>query len=221
MSLFGEFRVPADAFALSATLRDVPEAVIEIERVVAVGDVLTPYFWVSGADPVPFEDALRDDPSVSNCRRLDEFDEATLYRADWTANVETIAYAYDEMDAVILEAIGEAEGWTLRLRFDDRGRLDGFREYCEDRGVSFDLRQLYEIAHPHSAGRYGLTDKQYEALDTAWEMGYFELPRAVDLADVAAELGISQQALSDRLRRAHDALVANTIRITPTSNVRS
>lgn len=52
MSIFGEFRVAADTFTLSSTLAAVPEAVIEIDRVVASDETLTPYFWVSD---VPFD----------------------------------------------------------------------------------------------------------------------------------------------------------------------
>lgn len=52
VSIFGEFRVAADTFTLSSTLAGVPEAVIEIDRVVASDETLTPYFWVS---EVPFD----------------------------------------------------------------------------------------------------------------------------------------------------------------------
>ena len=217
MSLFGEFRVPADSFALSETLRSVSDLVIEIERVVAAGELLTPYFWVSGDSLDEFDDAARGDSTVSNLQRLDEFDDATLYRADWTDNIEAIVYVYTHIGAVILEATGQSGEWVLRMRFDDRDRLDQFRQYCIENDVAFDLSRLYEISHPHSGGQYGLTPKQYEALTAAWEMGYFQLPREATLTDVADELGISQQALSDRLRRAHDALIANTLRITPSS----
>ncbi|MFB6130732.1 MAG: bacterio-opsin activator domain-containing protein [Salinigranum sp.] len=214
MSLFAEFGVPADSFALSETLRAVPDLVIEIERVVATGEILTPYFWVSGASLAAFEDAARADPTIENLRRLDEFDEATLYRGEWTENVETLVFVSTEIGAVILEATSGASRWVLRVRFDEREDLDRFVDYCNEREVSFDLQCLYEITHPRVGAQYGLTPKQHEALVTAWEMGYFSLPREADLSEVAAALDISQQALSDRLRRGHDALVANTLRVT-------
>jgi hypothetical protein len=90
VSLFGEFRVPADAFALHHTLQAVSDPVVEIDRVVAAEDRLTPYCWVSGADPDEAAAATADDPSVRDPRRLDEFEGATLYRVEWTENIETL-----------------------------------------------------------------------------------------------------------------------------------
>lgn len=55
--------------------------------------------------------------------------------------------------------------------------------------------------------RWNLTPAQAEALEMAYEMGYFEVPRRADAGDVAAELGISKSALLERLRRGHAALL--------------
>ncbi|WP_420028719.1 helix-turn-helix domain-containing protein [Halorussus caseinilyticus] len=56
-----------------------------------------------------------------------------------------------------------------------------------------------------------MTDRQYEALRTATEMGYFEVPCRVELEDIADALGVSRQSVSERLRRATEALVRATI----------
>lgn len=221
MSLFAEFRVPATEFALHRTLDQLPDAVLEIDRVAASEELLTPYFWVSGVDLDAFEAAAGADPSVENLRRLDEFEEATLYRASWTKNVDTIVYAYTHVDATVLEAKGEAGHWIIRMRFDGHEPLENFCAYTERRDISFGLNRLYEISHARSGSQYGLTEKQHEALITAWEMGYFEEPRETTLEAVAAELDITRQSLSQRLRRAEHALVANTIRVTPPDEDRS
>jgi predicted DNA binding protein len=211
MSLFGEFRVPAEAFALHATLQALPEIVVEIDRVVAAEDRLTPYFWIADGEPDEIAAATDDDPSIRNLRRLDEFDETTLYRAEWTENIETLVYAYTNVGATILEATGEADEWILRMRFDDREQLTDFQEYCEREEISFELAQLHEITYPPTGARYGLTPKQNEALVTAWEMRYFESPHEASLSDVADELGIASSTLSERLRRAHDELIAHAL----------
>lgn len=213
MSLFGEFHVPADEFVFQETFRAEPTMVIEIERVVATDELLTPYFWVSNVSPTAFEDAARDDPTVDRVQQLDDFEEATLYRADWTDRIETLVYAYTHIGAIILEAEGHDNEWILRMRFDDREKLEEFNTFLSDEDISFSLRRLYEITHPHTGGQFGLTSKQYEALTTAWEMGYFELPRTVTMEEVAAKLGIAPQSLSDRLRRALDVLIEETLRV--------
>ncbi|RKD93353.1 helix-turn-helix domain-containing protein [Halopiger aswanensis] len=216
MSLFGEFHVPADAFALAETLATAPELIIETERVAATEEVLTPYFWVSGEDGVAFEDAAADDPSIRHLRHIDDVDRASLYRAEWTENVESIVYAYTTVGATILEASAQGDEWELSIRFNNRDRLDQFREYCDEHDIPFTLTQLYERAHPRAGGQYGLTTKQHEALVTAWEMGYYR-STDVSLTDVADSLGISQQSLSRRLQRGYENLIQHALAVTPPS----
>lgn len=213
MSIFGEFHVPAGGFAFQETFRTAPGLVIEIERVVAMDELLTPYFWISDVSPDAFETAAREDPTIEQLQRLDEYDEATLYRAHWTDRLDTLMHAYTHIGAAIVAAEGQNNEWELRMRFDDREKLDEFNEYLNDENVSFTLRRLYEITHPRSGGQYGLTRKQTDALTTAWEMGYFDLPRQATMEEVADELGIAPQSLSDRLRRAQNTLFENALRV--------
>lgn len=215
MSLFAEFRVPSEDFALSRTVERLPEMVVEIDRVAAADELLTPYFWVSEVDLDEFESVASDDPSVEDLRRLDDFETASLYRGTWTENVQTVVYAYTQAGATILEAKSQHGVWDIRLRFDDREPLDEFQEYTQGHGISYRLEKLYETDHPRTGSRYGLTEKQHEALNTAWELGYFEEPRETTMEAVADELGITRQSLAQRLRRGHHALIANTIRVTP------
>ncbi|TYL40272.1 bacterio-opsin activator [Natronococcus pandeyae] len=214
MSLFGEFHVPAKAFALHETLRTLPDLVVEVERVVAADEILTPYFWVTGVDGETFEQAVTSDPTVRDVRHIDDYDRSMLYRAEWTENVESLVYAYAEAGVTILEASAQHDEWELRMRFTDREGLDEFQSYCADYDIPYRLTQLFARAHPRGVGQYGLTEKQHEALVTAWEMGYFSSP-SVSLKDVAAELDITQQSLSKRLHRGHEALISNTLAVTP------
>jgi predicted DNA binding protein len=52
-----------------------------------------------------------------------------------------------------------------------------------------------------------ITDKQQTALEKAIEMGYYEQPRTTDLGAIAAELGVSDSAVSQRLNNAETKLV--------------
>lgn len=213
MSIFGEFEVPAEGFVFQETFQTEPSMVIEIERVVATDELLTPYFWISDVSLDVFEAAAREDPTIEQLERLDEYDEATLYRAHWTDQIDALIHAYTQVGAAIVDAEGQNNEWILRMRFDDREKLDDFNEYLNDKNISFDLHSLYEITHPRSGSQYGLTRKQTDALITAWEMGYFELPREATMKEVADELGIAPQSLSDRLRRAQNTLFENALRV--------
>jgi predicted DNA binding protein len=76
----------------------------------------------------------------------------------------------------------------------------------------FTRENIWELERQPS-GRYGLTDEQYEALVEAYQRGYFEVPLGITLAELAEELGVSHQALSERVRRGTGALVDDTLLI--------
>jgi predicted DNA binding protein len=213
MSLFGAFLVPSRELLLHVTLNRFPDITIEIERVVATDEWVTPYFWMAGADAGTFEEAVTTDSSVDELKRLDSFEEGTLYRADWTGYNEAFVYAYTEIGTTILEATGRNGQWELRMRFDDRNQLAELQEYFNDNDVEFALTELHEVTHPRSPAQYGLTEKQEEALVAAWQMNYFETPRDVTLSEIADDFGITEQALSNRLRRGYDTLIANTLMV--------
>lgn len=218
MTLFGEFKVPSDIFVLGQTLRELPETVLEIERVVASGRLLTPYFWVVTDDVAAFEARAGSDPTIDNLHRVDEFETRTLYRAEWTENIDALLYAYQDVGAAITEATGQDAAWELRIRFEDQQQLDDFQSFCRDNGVDYELERRYEASRVGKGAEYGLTPKQHKAATKAWEMGYFDSPREVTLSTVADELGISTQALSDRLRRAQHNLMAETLFVTSPSD---
>ena len=214
MSVIAEFSVPAETLALSHTLERTPEMIVQVERVVAHDeDRVMPYFWIRGGDYADFEAAVEDDPSTRNVTKLDEYEDGTLYRAEWTQDIESIVYAYLETGATIVEATGRADEWELRMRFDDEPLVADFQDYCERNDISFELNRLYHPSEPMAGGQYGLSPKQRTALVTALESGYFDVPRSVSMADLAEELDISQQSLSKLLRRAHRNMITNVLTV--------
>nr|WP_255473553.1 helix-turn-helix domain-containing protein [Halogeometricum sp. CBA1124] len=60
-----------------------------------------------------------------------------------------------------------------------------------------------------------MTDLQRETLALAIRRGYFEVPRSATLSDLAAELGVSKQAVSERLRRALALLARDAVGESP------
>lgn len=214
MSVIGEFSVPASALAMEETLAAAPGTTVEVERVVAhQSGSLTPYFWVRGDDMEAFATAIADDPSVSEVQRLDVYGEGTLYRAEWPADVESVGAAYLRTGGTILEATGRNESWGLRIRFQSHDDISRFYEYCEHRGIPFEVLRVYNPTTPKSGGQFGVTPKQREALVAALEAGFYEVPRDASTTEIAESLGISQQALSKRLRRGHGNIVRNALTI--------
>jgi predicted DNA binding protein len=215
MAVIAEFQVPVEDFLLSAALRAAPEMHVEVRRVVADGaEEVTPYFWAWGGDFDAFEAALADDETVRDVSTMEASEETErVYRARWEygAHGEGVVYAVSRVGATILHATAAGGAWELRILFPDDDALSSFHEFCNDHGLSLDVAQLFHPHDPADLGEYDLTPEQREVLVTAYEMGYFSVPREATLRDVADELGISENAASARLRRGHDNLLGSTI----------
>lgn len=59
--------------------------------------------------------------------------------------------------------------------------------------------------------RWNLTPAQVEAIEAAHEMGYFEVPKRVNAAEIADEIGISKSAFLERLRRGQATVFAQML----------
>jgi predicted DNA binding protein len=215
MSTIAELTVPAAEFALWHTLEVTDDLDVEIERVVAYDpDQVMPYVWFSGDEPTlrTVDDALTDDPSVEEAQRLTDLDEECLYRMNWVDDVAVMLHLLTEEQATILDAYVENDRWRFRVLFPERAALSRTYEFVTERGLSIEVRKIHRLEE-NRHGRYGLTDAQHETLVAALERGYYEIPRGVDMDELSGELGISHQALSERLRRAHRTLVEEVVDI--------
>ncbi len=126
----------------------------------------------------------------------------------------------------LLGAILQEEGIPNRLVLRD-GRIDGvvtvkewsaFRSFADgiqERFGQFELvsvSQVDSIGEPFGSGQLArileaeLSDEQVLVLETAYSMGYFDVPRAVSADELATELDIAQSTLSERLRVAEKTL---------------
>ena len=56
-----------------------------------------------------------------------------------------------------------------------------------------------------------LTDRQFEALSTAYRMGYFRRPRAANASEVAAELGVAPATLHEHLAAAQSKVLGDLL----------
>jgi predicted DNA binding protein len=201
MSIVAEFTIEADQFLLGRVLRAGGEMDIEIERVVPASKQVMPYVWVSGGDRTAFEEAVRATDEVRELVHLDTIGERSLYRIGWDETVESLIYGMVETNATILEAHGQ-DNWLFRIRFNDHESLSAFSEYCQIHDIRLNVRRVHNLtADELDNDPFGLTSEQREAIELAVEKGYFEVPRRATLSDLAEDLHVSQQAVSERLRR--------------------
>ncbi|MDL5363037.1 helix-turn-helix domain-containing protein [Halalkalicoccus sp. NIPERK01] len=207
-------RIPADRFLLAETMARGPDLVYEAEPFVLSDSDLFPYLWVRNHTDVDFEVHAEGDPTVRAVERLAAFDHEILYRVHWNrhggvgAAVEAIV---DEPSAV-LQASGRDGEWEVKLRFDSKAAASAFHDACAATDVRLHISQVHREDGPRTS-QWSLTTGQRQALVTALEMGYFDVPRGATAEEVSDALGISDAALSQRLRRATTNLVSNTITI--------
>ena len=207
--------VPAEEFALKQTFEAVPDVSFECERIVKGGDqVVMPLIWAYGFESDRLGEVLEDDPTVQEASLLAEFENELLYRMEWVDQVRLVLQMLTNSRATVLSCYGDGESWVLRVLFPDRDSLSHTHEFCNEHGLRFDVHYVREM-EGEPAGRFGLTVEQHEALTTAASRGYFEVPRQIDLQELADEIGVSHQALSERLRRGHDVLVQEALMVGP------
>ena len=171
-----------------------------------------PLVWIRGADDATITETFATDPSVRDLSLLAEFDSARLYWMEWTQDVRVVIQMLTNSEATIMSAHGEDGQWTFRVLYPTREAAAKTQQFCDEEGLTFDVEMIREVeGEPGRGGQYGLTDSQFEALRAASEAGYYKVPREVTANELSEELGISHQALSERLRRAQDALVTEMI----------
>jgi predicted DNA binding protein len=212
MSIIAEIGIRSRDLALTETFDAVPGM-----RVTVVNELGTEcgrhylIFSASPPDAGTFEAAMAEDPTVADVHRYTELEDSVLYRIRLSAETEVVPYdGWVAVGADYIEAWYADGWWRARMRFPDREALSAFEEWCTDNGLDFELESIYEDRST-DVGTTVTTEPQREVLRVALAEGYFEVPREASMADIAARLGISEQAVSERLRRGHRALVAEHV----------
>nr|WP_267642129.1 helix-turn-helix domain-containing protein [Haloarchaeobius amylolyticus] len=169
--------------------------------------------WVTGGDFDAFEAALEEDPTVTDSTVLADERSRRLYRMTCPADLPDVeAYrAVVDLDGVILNAATDGEGWTVKTLFPDRDAFASFRDTCQDVGLTPTVESIHSGAVEHDDKGADLTPAQKEILTRAVEVGYFDIPRQTTLRGLGADVGVSGQAASERLRRGMETLVRETL----------
>lgn len=200
MSVIAEFLAPLSIYPLSEVLTSYPDARVEVDAVVPVGGS-THYVWVHGDHLDPIVGELRTDPTTSSVEVLDELPERALVRFQWSTADSPVIELIETVGGRIVDAVGSSDGWTLRIRFPDQTALRTFFATSQDHALDIQLRQLFDPDSITIDDRFGISPKQRETLEAAFDAGYFDIPRQVTLHELATELGVSEQGVSERLRR--------------------
>ncbi|WP_226038998.1 helix-turn-helix domain-containing protein [Natrinema sp. DC36] len=222
MGLVAEFDIRCEALPLVEVARAVPEATILIKLQFNHGDRPLFLATVTGGSRPAIEEALTDAVDVQAWTLIGEAGSTRRYQAvpalslaeqlgdhlEDLAGLEALA----AVEAAIERIEVNPDGWRQSGWFADRAAFDEFSSFWR-RNAGFRLHRLTRDGASESPGD-GLSDPQREALRTAYESGYFDIPRRTSLAEIAAELDISASSVSERLRRAHRQLIEETVATT-------
>jgi len=83
----------------------------------------------------------------------------------------------------------------------------------EQADVDVDIREIGVYDRRSGTVTGGLTDRQFTAIKTATEAGYYAVPRRASLAAVATELGVANSTASELLRRAESRLMPRLVNV--------
>jgi predicted DNA-binding protein YlxM (UPF0122 family) len=217
MSTVVDASIPAGELALADSMKDHPDATFQLCRVVAnTTDDVMPFLWASGGDRDELLASFEADPTIGEPTVIIEFDGEYLFEMEWIANVPLLFDVFMSEDgAVVLDAYSNGMEWHFQLVLPDQQYLESVSQKCEQLELGVDVERVYPLSESFRRDQFQLTEKQYETVLTAYEEGYYDVPRTADLKELAHRLDISHQALSERLRRGHAALIANGLEIGP------
>jgi predicted DNA binding protein len=211
MSVIVALSLPADEFELGRILDIQDDASVVLETMVPLGGRSIPFFRRFDGMGETFEAAISDHPAVDDIHVVSSHDGETLYALDWVISDDSFFDGIQQADAHVLEATGTARTWSFELRFPTHESLSAFREYCVGVDIPIDIKRVFNPTRPDAGPWFGLTGPQRAMLTRAVEAGYYSIPRQTSTKTLAEEFDISDQAVTERLRRAIDTLVTNTL----------
>jgi predicted DNA binding protein len=201
---------PADVVVLEETLGRLDDATFELKPSLAVeGPGLTAQLQVHTPDVLALEAAFDEDPTVARYERQVSSDETHLYRVQWAREPPAIELLLGNGGSPV-RASTEGGKWHITVLFSDREMLSRAADSCDRIDVRIMLDKLTP-AEISTENPCRMTDVQIETVKRALELGYYEIPRGVTLVEIAEEMDVSHQSLSERLRRAHGRIVAQLL----------
>ncbi len=211
MSVIVELSIEPDEFELGRILVLSGATNLTLETMVPLGERSIPFFRLFDDDSTEFERAVRDHDAVDRLELVNRHDGESLYALEWRTADDAFLTLITEANAHLLEASGTPDAWQFELRFPSHDQVTGFAEACADNDITFDIERVFNPTRPDAGPWYGLTKPQRETLVYAVEQGYYAIPRQVSTNELAEDLGISDQAVTERLRRAIGTLTRNTL----------
>ena len=89
--------------------------------------------------------------------------------------------------------------------------VKSFLRFVESAGVHYRVDLLTDAKFPPDSPLHGLTEKQRRVLTTAFDLGYYDVPRKMGSDELAKTLGITNQAFVMHRRKAERGLLSQVM----------
>lgn len=155
-------------------------------------------------------DELNELACVDQWELITEKEDTFLYLLELTAT-ELPQSIIDDHDALVgnCDTTMTDRGVLLSLVGSQEAIRNLLRNY-ESAGAPPNLCELTQYEGEENV-LDALTDRQLEVLETAYEMGFYDLPRGASTEDIGGELDIDAATVSEHLQRAERNLLAQQL----------
>jgi PAS domain S-box-containing protein len=210
-----ELALPGVGTAVEAA-PDGPTPTLQFDRTIPLGEgQFLLYVTATGMD----ESAVRtfvqqgDDDTVRRFRRIDDDDDVVLYELllDEPPALSSLA----EFGGLVREVAIQGQTAVLTVELAPESDVRQVIEAVEARYPDVSLVSQRQVTRDSqssieyvSAVEEQLTDRQRQALETAYFAGYYDWPRSSSASDVAEALSISDATVAQHLRSGHEKLCA-------------
>lgn len=175
-------------------------------------DVEYELFYVE-ADREPYEAAVESVPSIREyaITPIDD-DSFYVYACQETREEETLfRQAFADLHLLVVPPVVYDDEAALNMTIVGDGTdLQALLENVPEE-IAVEVREVGEYDRRHGTVAGALTDRQFEAVEVAADVGYYDVPRSGSLAAVADELGCAESTASTLLRRAESRVMRRLV----------
>lgn len=146
-----------------------------------------------------------------------EYGDGTLYRTSHGPDPDCPCACLGRFDCLVHGFVAADGELSVVFHADGYETLQGDVGDLRRRFPSFEVHRLLQSLMDTSPDEHvfvnlgRLTDKQYEALQTAYEADYFKRPKGANASEIAAEMGISRSTFTEHIVTAQRKLLKDII----------
>jgi hypothetical protein len=219
MSTITEVQFAHDDGVLAHTLTELPAVDAKVIRETSTKPGQSTYFIKFDHSHAPeIRSVLEEDPTARNVSLLSESGVGQVWRVEFTDEAKLLNPIVTSEGGFVLHARGSiiddaGWGWHERWLLPDHESLHTIWERARAEGFEFTILQFHPWDGTLSeyTGGSTLTEEQRDALELAYENGYFTEPRESDLEALADELDLSPSAAAGRIKRGMKLLIEETL----------